>query len=193
MKRTFAPIVALLVFLASTGAALFVASYSKAVDTGPYTISRTSFDATTGGSAGGDVVWFKNGADTLLVGDVVYISANNTVRKSATLANYNTIVGVVVGGIKTSSRVQSTIPGASDTAAYANSRVLVMRRGRYWVKIDSGQGYAPGSVIIPSSKAGEGGKVTAKTTAIDSFYRAIGKLVDSGITSTRILAEISVR
>ena len=49
------------------------------------------------GSVGGLVRRFT-ASGTLLVGDAVYLSAANTVAKSATAANYVGFVGFVVGG-----------------------------------------------------------------------------------------------
>lgn len=53
---------------------------------------------------GGVVLPFLAAA-TLLVGDVVFLSAADTVNKSATAANYTAFIGVVVGGKRTNGEV----------------------------------------------------------------------------------------
>ena len=183
----------LILFVMAVSAFAAVTTTYKQVKTlGPYYNTTEKYDATTGGQAGGDVRIWKNGVDTLFVGDVVYVSANNTVRKSATLALYNTIAGVVVGGTKTSMSGVTSIPGATDTAALASQQVLVMTRGRTWVRVDTvAAGISAGAEIKPSIYVA--GASAAKSTAIDSFYRAFGRMIDTGIASTRVLAYINVK
>lgn len=185
-----------LLFLAglicTVAATTFVATTYRPVSRlGPYYTSNSTYDTATGGSPGGLVYFFKNGADTLIVGDVVYLSANNTVLKSGTLANYNAVAGVVVGGTKTNMQVVTSAPAATDTAAYANQTVVVLVSGRTWVRVDTTTaGISAGVAIMPSLVAG---KVKARTTAIDTFSRIIGKMIDTGIASTQVLARINIK
>jgi len=78
---------------------------------------------------GGTVIEMK-AAGTLLCGDVVYISAADTVAKHTTVANYdaNTGIGVVVGGAATNMQYTRTTVGGV-TAALVNQRVLVQING----------------------------------------------------------------
>jgi hypothetical protein len=78
----------------------------------------------------------------------------------------------------------------STVAAIVNQRVLVMERGRFWVLINSAAGIAPGIAVSPSTTAG---RVLARTTAIDTFNRIVGRLVDTGIVSKAALADIRIR
>lgn len=69
-------------------------------------------------------------AGTLLVGDVVYYSAANTVAKSATAADYAAVVGVVVGGAQTSMLpVTDTDASIGTNAALIGEAVMVQTEG----------------------------------------------------------------
>src|SRR5678810_561659 len=104
----------LILFIMSVSAFTILTTTYKQVKTlGPYYNTTEKYSASLGGQAGGEVRIFLNGVDTLIVGDVVYISANNTVRKSATLANYNKVAGVVVGGTKTNMSGATSAPAAT--------------------------------------------------------------------------------
>jgi hypothetical protein len=177
--------------VAITAFSAFVTTYSQPVGIGPYFNTKEKYVAATGGAPGGEVRVFKNGVDTLIVGDVVYQSAINTVRKSTTLVNYNSIAGVVVGGTRTAMSAATTVPTSTDTAAYANQQVLVMTSGRTWVRIDAAAPIVAGTLIIPSTTVA--GKVKGNPGVIDSFYRAIGRLIDTGVVSTQVLAHVNVK
>lgn len=189
MKRSFAFVALLLLSISAT--AIVSTSYKPLARIGPYYTTTDKYDATTGGQVGGYVTIYKNGADTLLVGDLVYISAQNTVLKSGTLANYNTLAGVVVGGTKTNMRGVTSAPAATDTAAYAGQPVLVLSEGRTWVKVDTTTGgIAAGALIMPSLVSG---KVKAKAATIDSLFRVVGRMIDSSAVSVPALAHISIK
>lgn len=178
--------------VATTAFTALVTTFRPVARIGPFYNSTLGYDTSiAGGQAGGEVRIYKNGADTLIVGDVVYFSARNTVFKSATLVNYNAIAGVVVGGTRTGMLAVSSPPLATDTAATSGQNVLVMSRGRTWVRIDASAGIAPGLAVIPSTNTA--GMVMVRTTAIDTFNRIFAKLVDTGIVSTRVLAQVNVR
>ncbi len=88
------------------------------------TLSKPREDSSPAG-LGGVIERFTAGA-TLLTGDVVFISAVNTVNKSGTAANYAALAGVVVGGQATVGNVVET-PGV--TAATVGQSVLVQVSG----------------------------------------------------------------
>ena len=78
---------------------------------------------------GGNVIPFIAGA-TLNVGDIVYVSAADTVNKSNTVANYQKFAGVVVGGYRTNYNVITNPNDYGIQAAQANETVLVQNRGK---------------------------------------------------------------
>lgn len=106
-------------------------------------------------SVGGRVVRFL-AAGTLLLGDVVYISAAQTVAKSTTNANYSGFAGVVVGGFTFNSggaiNTDPTLIG--QTAATVGQFVLVQIDGVAYVKSD-GAILVTSDVIPDASVAGE--------------------------------------
>jgi hypothetical protein len=85
---------------------------------------------------GGSVQVYTAGG-TLLVGDVVFVSAANTVNKSNTPANYQGFAGVVVGGTKTDMRVITRRNDYGITAAVVNEKVLVQNSGKAIVIADA--------------------------------------------------------
>jgi hypothetical protein len=82
--------------------------------------------------------------------------------------------------------------GVQVLVATANQRVVVLHRGRAWVRIDTttGTGIAAGTQLIPGAGIG---MAKARTTAIDSFGRIFGKLIDSGVIGRMTLANINVK
>lgn len=69
-------------------------------------------------------------ATTLLVGDVVYLSAADSFNKSVTVGNYTGLKGIVVGGEQTYMRIsQNDALIGSQIAAKLNERVIVMYEG----------------------------------------------------------------
>lgn len=118
----------------------------------------TSQQTDTGiAEVGGRTVKFLAGA-TLLIGDVVYISAANTVNKSTTNADYAAFAGVVVGGQSIDNTGNGmAISEAGDigkTAAIATQWVIVQIDGIARVKSD-GAILATSLVIPDASVAGE--------------------------------------
>jgi len=107
------------------------------------------------GQIGGIVKRFTV-ASTILLGDVVYISAAETVAKSTTNSNYAKFAGIVVGGssfdVSGAINVDSTLIG--QTAAVSGGWVLVMISGIGYIKSDGA--ILAGSTVIPdASVAGE--------------------------------------
>lgn len=152
--------------------------------------SNIAYDSATGGMPGGHVR-FTLAADTLKVGDVVYWSGNNKVAKSATLVKYDSLAGVVVGGVRTSMAASVAAADVGTLAGTANQVVIVLRSGRTWVPNDANGALVAGGQIIPSNATA--GAVETRTTAIDTFFRVIGKIVIGGNASTTVLAEINVK
>lgn len=153
-----------------------------------------NFDSLTGGQIGCETRTFlTRSTDTLFIGNVVFISARNTVGKSITIADQNKVAGVVLGGANTGNQAVSTIPDTgtlADTAAFPNQRVIVCEHGRAWVMIDSA-GIAPGTAIQAATV--RAGYVKAKVATLDSLNRVFGKLIDTGIVGKATVAHINVR
>lgn len=158
---------------------------------GPFWTTSASYDTLNGNMIGGEVRFFRDSTDTLLVGDVVYLSRSNTVHKSTTLANYTTIAGVVVGGSYKGMRLANAATNVGDTATLAHGTVIVLVRGRTWVKPDTG--LSPGAQLLPSTATAGQAHARIAAALIDTFYRAYGRMIDSGISGTASLASISIR
>lgn len=132
---------------------------------------------------GGTVVRFKAGA-ALNVGDVVYISAANTVNKSATTADYAAFAGVVVGGTDTAFDCISNDSDVGIAACSASGEyVLVQVTGLAWVKAAAATAVAKtvgvvttaGQVDDSTATAGAyvGTSVTAATNPGDAILMLI--------------------
>lgn len=161
---------------------------------GTFIYTQLDFDSAAVGGVGGTVKLYQvASADTERIGNVVYLASKNTVNHSATLANYNSLVGVVVGGTSTGMQASYVVGDTSTIAALPGKQVLVLERGRTWVLVDTGAGIAPGLHVIPSAKSNMGGRLTVRTTAIDSQYRIFGKLVDTAISGKAALVDIRVK
>lgn len=157
---------------------------------GPYYASSTAFDSTNSGQVGGVVKTYLAG-DSERVGNVVYVSAKNTVSRSATIANYNAIAGVIVGGARTSMQAALSLSDTSTLAGIAGQKVLVLERGRAYVLIDDQTGFAPGLQVIASASVS--GRIRTRTTAIDTFFRVLGKTIDTAVTGKAVLVDVRAR
>lgn len=185
MNRIFA--FAALVF--SIAAFSIAAPSYKSVQSIQY-YAPSGWDSTNANQPGG-VTKYYLANDSLRLGDVVYLSAANKVAKSATLADYNTLTGVVVGGVRTSMNANINRDTTQTLVATANQRVVVLRQGRYWLKCDTTTGgIAAGVQVIPSLVAG---KVKARTTAIDTNFRVLARMVTACTASGIGAADINVR
>lgn len=131
----------------------------------------------TKAAIGGQVVEFKAAA-ALLVGDVVYYSASDTVNKdAAVLTVAPAFIGIVVGGKATNGEVaESSADLGKTAAAAANDSVLVQITGIAWTTATAAP--AVGAPVIPGATAG---KVVSGTTA----GQVIGVALDNA-TSLRI-------
>lgn len=191
MKRKLFTLAALAIAILSTAAwDSYLASYVNTTKIGTFFTTSAAFDSSTEGMIGGETRIYKDSTDTLLVGDVVYLSRANTVHKTTTLASYNAIVGVVVGGSNTHMQGANSTANLGDTACFAHGRVLVLKRGRFFVKVDSA-GVAPGLALIPSTSLA--GAAKARTTAIDTFFRVYAMTLDTAIAGSAVMVDIAVK
>lgn len=161
---------------------------------GVFYYSQANFDSATIGGVGGVVkIYQVASGDTEKIGNIVFLTSKNTINHSATLVNYNSIEGIVVGGTATSMQASYVVGDTSTTAALPGGQVLVLERGRAWVLADTGAGIAPGLQVIPSAKSGMGGRLTVRTTAIDTLNRIFGKTVDTTLSGKAVLVDVRVR
>lgn len=179
------------VALVTAGAAFQAVAYSVARQT-PYVTSVAAWAATTGGQAGGSVRIFR-ARDTLKFGDVVFRGGIDTVAKSTTLADYNVLAGVVVGGFRFSPSMSTSV-AATDSgriAARPGEQVWVLQYGRAWVTNDANGALTTGLQVIPSNATA--GAVETRTTAIDTNYRVLGKAVGAIAASKFTLVDVVVK
>lgn len=140
----------------------------------PTSFSWLTFNNRRGDKApaevGGVVEIFLAGG-SLSTGDIVFFSAANTVNKSATVADYAAMAGVVVGGQRTNDRIISSVGVA---AATVGQRVLVQVSGIATVVAGGTVTVGTHLTVIPDT--GTAGRVAAGTTA----GSIIGKTITSG-------------
>ncbi len=189
MKRIRAVLLMGLVCVASAFASVMVTS-TNIQRLGPYFTSSVGWDSVTGAQVGGQVIYALS-ADSEKVGDVVYWSSDNHVSKSATLANYNAVAGVVVGGARVSMKGLVGKTDVGTLVATANQRIVILIQGRAWVGNDAGGTLASGALIQASTATA--GKVMAKPAALDSLDRVIGRVGVGGSASTTIVANINIK
>lgn len=179
--------------LAFTSYVPSVADVGGVVSLGQFVTERVSAsDTATLQPAGGVAEAYKAG-DSARMGRVMYFSAANEVKSSVTLANYNTLAGVVCGGARTSMKCLRNLTDTSTLVATSGQKVLLIVRGRYYVLLDTASGISPGTAIIPGSCSTCAGRARGRTTALDTFYRVFGKILDTGVTNKAVLADIRVR
>lgn len=138
-----------------------------------------------GSEIGGEVAEFIAAA-ALNVGDVVFLSADNTVNKSNTAANYNKFIGVVVGGESTGGYIaqdaQLTGTAAVVAASGVGKKVLVQYSGIARVISD-----APVASGIPvTTGTTTAGRVIGGATAI------AGQIIGTSLT-TAAGAAVNIR
>lgn len=180
--RRMALFAALALALVTVGTAATPAVRSAVAETelrfmGPFWTTTMSLDSLNGGQVGGETRTYLAGG-TLLVGDVVSLTASNTVTKTTTAADHEKVVGVVVGGRSTGMRAKLDSADLGTTAAVVNRPVLVLRQGRTWVRMDTVTAtdtLAPGRRVKPSVlNAGRVHGVTTFTVAADGMTRIFG-------------------
>lgn len=153
---------------------------------GPFYSTQQSFDSTNGGQVGGEVrIWLAT--DTLRIGDIVVETASNAVTKSATTGNHEKVVGVVVGGRSTDMVCSLLSADVGTIAALPNRPVVVLRRGRTYVRMDTTTAtdtLHPGQRFKPSTlNAGKAVPVSTFSVAADGMTKITGtgiKLVVPG-------------
>lgn len=161
---------------------------------GPFYTTPVAWDSTSSLQVGCHVQYYLSATnDSPRIGQAVYVSAKNTVSHSATLANYNAIAGIVVGGTRTSMQASYVVGDTSTLVATTGQRVIVCDEGRAWVLVDTGPGVAPGLAVQPSTRAGMAGRLTTKAAPIDSLSRVFGRLVDTAIAGKAVLVQVRVR
>lgn len=139
---------------------------------GPFYTTQMSFDSTNGGQVGGEVREYLAGS-TLLIGDVVYLSADNTVDKSTTASNHEKDVGIVIGGRSTQLLVSTAAADVGTTAATVGRPVIVLRHGRTYCPNDAGGTLNAGDRLKPSTTtAGKLMGATVNHTATIAYTNA---------------------
>lgn len=181
----------------SSGAANVLFTTQTVARIGGYYTTSVPFDSLTGGGAGGRVVVAITGGttDSLKAGDVVYWSDTNKVTKSATLANYTTIAGVVVGGQRTSPPL-ATLMSSSDVGtlvATSGQRVVICKSCRAWMRSSNNAAWIAGRIVLPSDSIA--GRLDTNLTAsiIDTFGRRVGRTVGAASALGVVLVDVSIR
>lgn len=141
---------------------------------------------------GGVVKFFvAKSTDTLSIGDLVAIDTQNVVTKTVTLATFNKVAGIVVGGRTVGNQGSIASADVGSRAALPGRPVVVCTWCRTWVALDTTTGgVAAGGLLGPSAVIG---KVRPKSLVLDSLYRVIGRAVNGGAISTTILADIRIK
>lgn len=170
----------------------FLATTMSITRFGPFFTSQVAFDSLGGGQPGGQGRWYR-AADSLLVGDVVYISDTNKVAKSATLANYNTIAGVVVGGARLDGRTSVASADVGTLVATANQRVFVLTTGRTWMKSSNNAAIIPGRRILPSDSIAGRFDTIITAALIDTQQRWIGRTITAGAALGTVLTSVNIK
>ena len=155
--------------------------------------SWDSLGAPTANSVGGEVRYYIcKSTDTLNIGDAVFFDTLNAVSKSVTLANYNKFAGVVVGGRSTSMQASIASADVGSRACLPNRPVIVLKHGRAWMQVDTQvAGLTAGTGVRPSTFTA--GLIQARTTAIDSLYRIIGRSINGGAASAKVVIEVNAK
>lgn len=185
--------IGLAVFAIAATSFHFITGYTPR-QIGAFYYSQANFDSATAQGIGGVVkIYLVGAADTERVGNIAYLSSANTVKHSATLTNYNAIAGVVVGGAATGMQASLALADTGTIAGIPGQQVLVLERGRTYVLADTQAGFSPGTQVLPSIKSGMGGRLNARLTTIDTFFRIFGKTVDTTVSGKAVLVDVRVR
>ena len=160
-----------------------------------YWSPATAPDSLTGAGAGGRFHYAIVGTtDTLKAGDVVYWADTNKVKKSATLANYNEIAGVVIGGAITGSAKAYNASGDVGTNVAAPGQVvLICKTCRVWMRSSNNAAWISGRRLLPSDSIA--GRVDTALTAavIDSMHRFVGRSVSAASALGVVLVDVNIR
>lgn len=188
MRTNRSRIAGLLVIVCAIALTAFTVTKASVTRIAGFYTSTVAWDSATGGAVGGSTQLYI-AADSEKVGNVVYFSANNTVSKSATLANYNAIAGVVVGGASQNQQALTARADVGQLAATANKRVWVTKCGRAWMIADSA--VTAGNQVIPSVLTA--GQLHAKPALIDTNNRTFGRVVLTAAAAGTTLVNVCVK
>jgi hypothetical protein len=133
-----------------------------------------SEDEETADSPGGHFIVMLAGA-TLLVGDMVYLSAAHTVNKSTTATLYPAGVGVVIGGENTYMQVAQEDNYVGLSACDNTERVLVGILGKF--KVIAGAAITLGNTL-------SGGTVVAGRAGVDA---TAGRMMAMAMETTAVV------
>lgn len=168
----------------TTGAARSTAASPNSVITqiGPFYSAQTAFDSTSGNAVGGEVRYYVAGADTLKIGNAVYLSGDNTVRVSTSGSNHEKAVGIVVGGRSTTMLASVASADVGSVAAVPGRPVIVLRYGRTWVQNDAADTVRAGDRCKPSTNTagkimGATAGLTAAVATLDTTHAVRGGAV----------------
>jgi hypothetical protein len=162
---------------------------------GSYWTPATAPDSLTGAGAGGKFHYAIVGTtDTLKAGDVVYWADTNKVKKSATLANYNEIAGVVIGGAITGTTKAYNASGDVGTNVAAPGQfVMICKVCRVWMRSSNNAAWLSGRRVLPSDSIA-GRLDTALTAAvIDSLHRTVGRTVSAASALGVVLVDVNIK
>lgn len=162
---------------------------------GAFWTPATNPDSLTGSGAGGRFHYAITGTtDTLKVGDVVYWADTNKVKRSATLADYNTIAGVVIGGAITGTTRAYNASGDVGTKVAAPGQVvLICKVCRAWMQSSNNAAWISGRRVLPSDSIA-GRLDTALTAAvIDSLHRTVGRTVSAASALGVVLVDVNIK
>ncbi len=230
LNRTFARAAAVVMLCAATIGVATAAKHERVESAiagstirfvGPYYSTQQSFDSTAGGQVGGEVrIYLAGSGDTLRIGDVVYESGANTADKSATASNHEHVLGVVVGGASTAMACSLLSADVATIAALPFHQVIVLRRGRTYVRVDSitatdtvhaGDRIKPSTLragwvmpaattltatisIADTSKTVKGSSVSGPiTVAGDGFNKVFGTAVKLAVPGETVLVDVNAK
>lgn len=181
MKAWFKKFLPVVLLLASAGIAgattAFFVTTAPVARIASFWTSTQSFDSLLNNQEGGEVRTYL-ATDSVWICNVVHytaLTAGRIAKPTTTIANYNLIAGVVVGGARTSNQGSVDSADCGTLAATANQRVIVMRRGRFWTQNDGSDSLRAGALILPSDSVR--GLVENKPATLDSLARGVGRVV----------------
>ena len=162
---------------------------------GSYWTPATNPDSLTGAGAGGRVHYAIAGTtDTLRAGDVVYWADTNKVKRSATLADYNAIAGVVVGGALTGANFAYNASGDAGTQVAAPGQwVALCKTCRVWMRSSNNAAWISGRRVLPSDSLAGRLDTTLTAAVIDSQWRAVGRTVSAAAAVGAVLVDVNIK
>lgn len=132
-------------------------------------------------------------AVALLIGDAVWLSASQTVSKSAVTADHLKRIGIVVGGKALFNDVSTDALDVGDPAAAINDMVFVATEGICYAIADN-TAILVGSPVAPSTTTA--GRVRLATVTTDLVAGDTGKILgialdaNGGVAGTKIRVQL---